>query len=116
MKILSLASLLAISLLTTQSPVLANDKFKIGSALLRECNSDVFRATCTAYISGVVDGSELISGDGKREAKLVCIPVDSVTAGQLRLVVVKYLNEHPEELHQPASWLIEFAFIKAFPC
>jgi len=34
---------------------------------------------------------------------------------QLKAVVVKYLNDHPEEQHKPASELVIFALGKAFP-
>jgi hypothetical protein len=44
-----------------------------------------------------------------------CAPADS-TAEQLGLVTLKYLHEHPEELHKPASDLIVKAVRAAFPC
>lgn len=44
-----------------------------------------------------------------------CVP-DKVTNGQLLRVFVKYLEDHPEELHKPANLLLVEAFRKAFPC
>jgi hypothetical protein len=44
-----------------------------------------------------------------------CVP-DEATAGQLAKVVVKFLNDHPERLHEDAFGLIHDAFKAAFPC
>jgi hypothetical protein len=45
----------------------------------------------------------------------LCIP-KGVTTEQGRRVVVKYLQEHPEELQNRGNVLTYLAFIKAFPC
>ncbi|MFP6801731.1 MAG: Rap1a/Tai family immunity protein, partial [Pseudomonadales bacterium] len=46
-----------------------------------------------------------------------CVPEgeNGVTAGQLRKIVVKYLNENPEELHLTAGSLVSNALNEAFP-
>ena len=48
-------------------------------------------------------------------AALFCAP-NSMTNGQAARIVVKYLRDHPEELHQPDSVLTFTALRAAFPC
>jgi len=44
-----------------------------------------------------------------------CIPGE-VQVIQLARILVKYLESHPEELHEDDSYLVHKAFLKAFPC
>ena len=44
-----------------------------------------------------------------------CIP-NKVTRGQTSQIVIKYLREHPERLHEQAVWLAAKALDTAFPC
>jgi len=44
-----------------------------------------------------------------------CMPA-TVTNDQIVKIFIKYLDEHPEELHQPASLLLATSLRKAFPC
>ena len=68
-------------------------------------------AACVSYVLGVADGYYLGSNGGS------CVPnKGEVTSGQLGLVVFKYLDEHPEELHLHAGVLVVRALKKAFPC
>ena len=49
----------------------------------------------------------------------LCLSVqlpDGVTMGQLERVIVKFLEEHPAELHNTSTWLIQEALSDAFPC
>ena len=39
----------------------------------------------------------------------------AISGDQLIRVVQKYMEDHPEELSTPASWLVRWAFIRAFP-
>jgi hypothetical protein len=41
---------------------------------------------------------------------------DAVTNGQMLRVFVKYLDDHPKELHEPAALLYIEAMRRAFPC
>jgi hypothetical protein len=67
---------------------------------------------CTYYVNGVLDGYEA----GVEPAKsLICSP-DTVTRGQKVLIVAKYLEDHPEMLHNDPRFLILDALSKAFPC
>ncbi len=62
---------------------------------------------CQGLVSGVA--SYINSEDG---ADLTA-PNPSIS--QLIRVVQKYMNDHPEELSKPATWLIRTSLIKAFP-
>jgi len=83
-----------------------------GNNLLTECqSSDVFyKGVCGGYIIGVVDMSDGKTWDGYS----YCLP--DVSIGQLKKIVIKHLNDHPEKLHLSASSLINFALTSAFPC
>jgi hypothetical protein len=74
-----------------------------------------FDAACTQYVQGFLGGIEASSGGMSKDAKIWCIP-DGATIGQARLVVEKYMREHPEGLHQPASLVTGLALMFAFPC
>jgi hypothetical protein len=60
---------------------------------------------CVGYIFGVDDAT------GRDH----CRPEGTTLIQNVR-VVVKYLNDHPEKLHEKASTLILQAFRDAFPC
>lgn len=71
-------------------------------------------ADCMGYITGVIDGSVLVAKADPKNLPL-CIPV-SVTKGQLIKVVVKYADDHPENLHWIAGRFVMAALEQAFPC
>jgi hypothetical protein len=86
-----------------------------GTELLRLCNkSDTSMELqfCEAFILGVRDG--VVLATGLRDAKpIIETPVEAKQE-QLKAVVVKYLNDHPEEHHKPAALLVVFALSQAF--
>jgi len=49
------------------------------------------------------------------QTAFICIP-DGVSPAQLARIVVKWLQEHPERLHEQKSVLTLKAFTDAFPC
>jgi hypothetical protein len=59
---------------------------------------------CRGLVQGVSDASPR-----------VC-PGENVTHGQQVRVVVKYLQDHPEELDKLGSTLVDKALAKGFPC
>lgn len=69
---------------------------------------------CFGYIWAVVDSVTLVSADGKGKPSL-CVPED-VTSTQAAKIVIKYGNDHPEELNQLAMVVIPEAVRKSFPC
>ena len=94
----------------------SNAGFYSGSRLLEECENaslaDVYG--CTGYIAGIADTTDAYVGWGEINEKF-CIP-ERVTLGQLKKVVIKGLNEVPEELHLQAASTVTNIFYEAFPC
>jgi len=94
-----------------------------GNRLYEQCTSDQRSATywyddaaCTAYIQGFIEGATSFQELWPAETpKAICLPA-TVTAGQMRDVVVKYLAEHPERRHLSAMASITSAAMRAFPC
>ena len=41
---------------------------------------------------------------------------EGVTIEQMRLVFLKYVENHPEQLHLPAYYVLSKAMLSAFPC
>ena len=80
-------------------------------------------AWCLGYIYGFKDGFDglaLVSAKDdtdftKLRHSYICFPEGS-TIDQAIRVLVKFLKDHPERLHQPSFTLAEEAFAEAFPC
>jgi hypothetical protein len=102
--------LLLLPLVCLVPPALAADDavhgFFDGNDLLRWCTSK--DALCTGYVAGVSD--EL-----SRNGPTVCRP-EHVTVEQLRELVTRYLERHPEERQLQASSLVVGAMRDAWPC
>ena len=73
-------------------------------------NGDFDAALCIGFIGGYKSGH-----DNALRGMTHCAP-NNITAGQLVRITVKYLNEHPEQLHLDQSVLTAFALAQAFPC
>ena len=58
---------------------------------------------------------ESFGGSRKYNAELQSFCRKGQTMDQLRLTTIKYLESHPERLHQPAPVIIEIALSEAFP-
>ena len=77
-----------------------------------EDNTD--RLACFVYIRGVRDGMKLTMH--VRDTKpAVCFP-SNVDHEMVRRVIVKYGDEHPEDLHHSPSTVAFFAMNRAWPC
>jgi hypothetical protein len=73
------------------------------------------KATCTTYVRGFVDG--IVMGIvGAIRGDKVCIPKDGISIEQAKLILKKYLEAHPEFLHEEAGYLFGFALSEAFRC
>jgi hypothetical protein len=69
-------------------------------------------AHCSGYITGVVDG--LHTAETLSRSAIICEP--NVRAGQIKMVVRRFLDAHPQYLHRSAADLIAAAVREAFPC
>ena len=78
---------------------------------------------CLGYMEGFVDSLDVVEmvestdyADYKSHSRTqICFP-DSSTIGQDVRVVVKFLQDHPEKLHERRKLLTYSALQKAFPC
>ena len=74
---------------------------------------------CAGFISAAIDDESMWRASDKEQKQThilsFCIPQNG-TNGQYLQVFLKYLDEHPEELHKPANFILHEAFSKAFPC
>ena len=93
---------------------------KSGNELSEDCktsdgNSATFQdGVCLGYVLGAKDSFEF-AAKVHHVTPDFCIP-DGVTNGQVVKVVVKYLNNHPEDLHYSAESLVVYALGAAFRC
>lgn len=78
---------------------------------------------CNWYISGILDADDmwhaLMKSDGNsahNKSRICPATDDALSTNQLARVVLKYLKEHPAELHLPGSLLVHNALHSAFPC
>lgn len=91
-----------------------------GTELQSKCKTalkDQADAFDGGYCAGFIDG---VMSQTLVEAKAgfdvpFCLPTGG-SMGQIVQVFVKYLDDHPERLHEPASLLLVESLAKAFPC
>lgn len=106
-----------------------------GNELLERCNAAInfidapttvthqqaeMGMTCLGFLRGIMDvvGLWQTADDMYRNRvspARPCLPERIATIQGVR-VVVKYLKDHPEQLHQPDTLLVMTALNKAFPC
>lgn len=112
---------------------MSTNAFANGETFLTKCktlvdsqitpkNQDAVEASmgagqCAGIISGIrhLNGFyELHLADTEKNP-LFCIPAKA-TNKQLWMVVIKYIEDHPEDMHEHEMNLVVLAFNKAFPC
>jgi hypothetical protein len=90
---------------------LSAEGFDSGNQLkryLKGCTKSSGNSACyvgKGYINGVSDAND----------RTLCKP-DAVTRDQLLVVVYKWLNENPQDLHYIASYNVKKAISEAWPC
>jgi len=92
-----------------------NEMLKMCEAYFSETGSVVDANVCVGYVTGIHDGQIVFSGWGDMK-KTICLPGSGVKGGQLVRIVIKYLQENPEDLHLTAGSLVVNALVIAFPC
>lgn len=90
----------------------AGINFVDGNVKSLDASKLVGAGRCVGFLQGVFAMNYYYEwkGDG-----LFCFP-NSVTYGQYVRIVVKYLRDHPEQLHKDEFLLAATALITAFPC
>jgi hypothetical protein len=94
-----------------------------GNGLLEDCKAfldddsphRVRAGECIGYISGLTSMHDIYS-QLSANGRLFCIPSDGVERGQVVRIVVKFLEDHPEKLHESKAFLAINAMKSAFPC
>jgi hypothetical protein len=92
-----------------------------GTDLYQQCQDKkrgIRDLLCIAYVRGFIDG--ITAGTAiprSRHASEFCLPEKvAISAEQARLIIEKYLRDHPEQLHEEAELLAATAIMLAFPC
>lgn len=138
MKHLSARLTVALAVVTTQSahgqesPLINN-----GSDLLGTCSklvqlldqpsrsgrSETERLTdgiaglsCGNFLQGITHLNLFYQAYLVKERAAFCLPLEGISNGQAVRIVLKYLQDHPEELHYEPVILTVNAFRRAFPC
>lgn len=106
--------------------VIPTKTFADGNQLLKDCTaiinlvenniipeSEMRCGHCAGYIQGISAMNALYKAYD--QPTFFCMP-DEVNNGQKIKVVIKYLNDHPEKLHEHEAGLVLLAFMEAFPC
>lgn len=101
---------IVLTFLFFMSPNMVLAAFLSGNQLKQEL--DQHSASGRLYVAGVVDTFAAAEKIGKNK---MCFP-DSGTLSQAEAVILKYLNDNPQDLHWPASYLAIYALSQAFPC
>jgi len=104
--------------------LLAKGKEQSGLEFLRECNgtfSDdevgkkLMKFYCLGYISGITDAQTIIGGVNPG-SKIFCPPSEGLENEQSLRIIIKWLEDHPEQLHMSARISVFIALSKALPC
>lgn len=102
----------------------ASAGFKTGNDLLAECQSDssVETGSCLGYVAGVADtlddptvySTKLKTGVTAYRPR-ACFR-ENVTVGQMRDIVVKWMQDHPQIRDMSANGQVEGALSEEFSC
>lgn len=104
--------LISICFFVLTSPSAQAQSWATGNDVKEACHSDSYhdRGYCLGFAIAIAAVVTRPFGPWK-----ACYPT-GVTAGQLRDVMVKFLDDHPELLHVNATSLPARAYTEAFPC
>jgi Ssp1 endopeptidase immunity protein Rap1a len=134
-KLLVLLSGLAVSANAQVAEVMISSRFGTAERLVAACkkveNLDAGRMTapdkehydiglCSGFVIGVIDAetyrAEVFRSVGQKDAHPAeCVP-STATVTQLAKVIVKYGDDHPNELHTAAVDFVHGALMSSFPC
>ena len=86
--------------------------FYDGNVLHQYCDAEnlLDKQACVGFIAGISEAT-----GGNYAGYRACIP-RTITTGQMRDVVVKLLQAHPEDRHLRAVELVARALADAWPC
>jgi hypothetical protein len=115
---LARAGLVLFSLYALVSPSMAQPTFNSGGYMLPHCKNlaemDAAPGIWEGQCAGVIEGFMLL-GDLLPRHLRFC-PPDGMPPIAADLIVIKYLDDHPEDLHLDFRLLALAALHKAWPC
>jgi Rap1a immunity proteins len=105
---------------TTGSDIISKCKQAVASADSPSATVNHYEpGFCAGFVAGINETEAMWQASDKDDHRdhllSFCFP-DTSTDGQLLRVFVKYLEDHPEELHESAAFLYLKAMHRAFPC
>ena len=88
-----------------------------GDSLTKDCGSknDTLVILCTGYLVGAVDMLDSLEVSTASVPEVTCVP-NEVRGEQMAKVIIKYGNDHPEDLHLQGTAFTLKAFRSAWPC
>lgn len=72
-------------------------------------------AFCIGFFRGYLDAKQFSTIAHKRNTEMFCEP-DGVNGEQLRKIFLKWMNDHPESLHEDSDLMLLASLMRAFPC
>ena len=75
-------------------------------------------ASCVSYLEGFNHLSRQYQNYLVRQkcTPLYCLPKNGIVNAQSVRIIVKYLKDHPDKIHENKISLVTKAFMEAFPC
>jgi hypothetical protein len=70
-------------------------------------------ASCSGYVQGANDLMALVFPP---EQGKYCPPIEGISVDQAVRIVLKWIEAHPEDMHQPARLAVVLALLQTFPC
>ena len=113
MRKITIAAAMLASLFATEAD--ADEDAFTGEAFYTMCSGPALRRYCLGYVAGVGEGWNAAAGL-HRELLALC-PPDNYTNGQALDIVMRYLQEHPEQRRQ--LWRYHFvvaALLEVWAC
>ncbi len=118
---MKLITQLILILLLTFTVMSTNADAMSGQKLLMYCDTDKNdelyyqdNAHCVGYIAGTIEAFDIYATTYS-VSPVFCLP-KGATYMQLKMVVLNYIKDNPQELHYKAGVLINLAVRGAFPC
>lgn len=94
-----------------------------GLELLRQCEGRSPQGLealgpilCMAYLSGILDGYQVRTMEAGVGRQALCPPTSGIENEQTKLIVEKWLRDHPGDLGEVARVPVVVALAQAFPC
>jgi Rap1a immunity proteins len=112
----AVAAFVAVILASSMAPAVAVTGTQLYESCQGKARGAALDLSCAAYVRGLVEGLQLGRHLGMHAPKLYCPPKDGLDPQQARLIIEKYLRDHPERLHENSSFLGMDALMGAFPC